>query len=81
MSFLRFCQGRPTDVGSSKNKNYSFFIFRKNSKTVYYGGREVQNSFERKKSLSSTKKVFRAQKNSVERREMQRPGASKRIEI
>ena len=29
---------------------------------IMYGGREVQNSFERKKSFPSTKKVFRAQK-------------------
>ena len=39
-----------------------------NLRTEEYGGREVQNSFERKKSLSSTKKVFRAQKKCLKRK-------------
>ena len=37
---------------------------------VMYGGREVQNSFERKKSLSSAKKMFKTQKKSFKHKKM-----------
>ena len=38
------------------------------SRSLGYGGREVQNSFERKKSLSSAKKMFQSQKKSFKRK-------------
>ena len=41
------------------------FFFKK---FIKYSGQEVQNSFERKKSLPSTKKVFRAQKKCLKRK-------------